>query len=1137
MTERSKTLRIFVSSPGDVVEERTLTKRVLQRLAGEFSGRITLEPIFWEHEPLLATDSFQKQIVRPSETDILVSILWSRLGTRLPVQFTRADGSRYSSGTEYEFEDAVASYKREGRPDLLVYRKTADPVVSLKDKKTLLDKLSQKEALDAFFSKWFHDEAEGTLIAAFHPFERSSDFEELLESHLKKLIERRLPEESSGAEARTAPIQWKEGSPFRGLHVFSFEHAPIFFGRTKAVGDVLNALRVQASEGCAFILVLGMSGGGKSSLVQAGVLPVLAQPGVIEGVGLWRHAIMRPGDSLGDVFHSLAASILQNEALPELKADNIDAAELAQLLRETPKAVVPLLKTGLSQAASELAKARAMAERPSARLALVVDQMEELFTLEKVTVAERARFVEALDVLARSGSVWVIATMRSDFYPRCAELEKLVVLKEGAGQYDLLPPTPAEIGQMIRQPALAAGLHFEEDPATKERLDEVLRDAAAKNPISLALLEFTLEELYKQRTERGILTHEAYRRLGGVEGALAQRGEEVYEGLEKDVQAALGPVFRELVGIGQGEDKTITRKYAPYDVITATPETRKFVETFIEARLFVTDLDVKGNAVVSVAHEALLKHWPRMKEWVEKNKETLRARSRVSVAASRWTEEGKSRDLLLAAGKPLAEAEELVRNPILELSGQEKAFIKASVAKKRRLWWMKRAVVAALAILTIITAGAAYLANKQRERAQIEAGTSTQVSNFLVNLFEVSDPDEAKGNTVTAREILDRGAEKIDKELADQPLTQARLQGTIGKVYDQLGLYQKSLLLHKKALDTRLKLLGNENLDVATSLNSVGDLYRKLGKNEEAEPFLIQALDVREKLLGPDHPDIAKSLNNLAVLYENTSRYTDAEPLYKRALAIQEKAHRPEYPDLAMSLTNLAILMARQGKYAEAEPIFKRVLSIDEKALGPDHPRVATDYNNLGIAYKLQKKYAEAEPLYQQALKIREKVLGANHPDLARSLNSLANVYLEQDRFRDAEPLYRRALKISEEALGLKHPDVALCLDNLGLLCAKEGRYTEAETHYRRALEIREKSYGPVHHFVGSSLHNLANLYRDQNRYREAEPLYRRSLSIYRKILDPKHPDLLDLIKDFAVYLRSTGREAEASALETEVGK
>ncbi len=442
-----------------------------------------------------------------------------------------------------------------------------------------------------------------------------------------------------------------------------------------------------------------------------------------------------------------------------------------------------------------------------------------------------------------------------------------------------------------------------------------------------------------------------------------------------------------------------------------------------------------------------------------------------------------------------------------------------------------------LVAFSVTTALQARRIARERDRANKEAETSNQVSDFLVNLFEVSDPGEARGKTVTAREILDRGAEKIDEELADQPLTQARLQATIGRVYNQLGFYEESLALHKKALDTRQKMSGNEHLDVAISLGAVGDLYRKLGKHKEAEPYLKEALEVRERLLGSDHPDIARSLNNLAVLYENTSRYADAEPLYKRALLIQEKELGSDDPDLSMILTNLAILMARQGKYAESEPIFERALSIDEKALGPDHPKVGTDYNNLAITYKLQKKYKEAEPMYRRALEIREKVLGSNHPDVARTYNNLANLYLEQERFRDAEPLYRRALKISEEALGPEHPDVGLSLDNLGLLCAKEGRYAEADASYRRALKIREKAFGPEHHLVANSLHNLANLLRDRSRNTEAEPLYQRSLSIYRKLLDPKHPDLLGLVKDFAACLRSNGREAEASALETEFGK
>jgi len=235
MLKKLSPIRIFISSPGDVAEERTLTRKVIERLQGEYSGRVELEPIYWEHEPLRATQTFQEQIIRPSETDIMITILWSRLGTRLPAKFTKPDGSRYESGTEFEFEDAIQSFQERGIPDLLIYRKTADPKVSLKDKMILLDKLKQKEALDNFFDKWFHDKSEGTLIAAFHPFANSADFEEIFEAHLSKLIKMRLPESMVSDKIPVIKPVWKEGSPFRGLSVFNFEHAPVFFGRTKAV--------------------------------------------------------------------------------------------------------------------------------------------------------------------------------------------------------------------------------------------------------------------------------------------------------------------------------------------------------------------------------------------------------------------------------------------------------------------------------------------------------------------------------------------------------------------------------------------------------------------------------------------------------------------------------------------------------------------------------------------------------------------------------------------------------------------------------------------------------------------------------------------------------------------------------------
>lgn len=164
------TFRIFLSSPGDVAEERLIARRVIERLRSEFVGRVAIDPVFWEHEPLAASASFQDQLPHPADAHAAICVLWSRLGTRLPGSFRKPDGSSYASGTEFEFEDALAGFRRNGRPTLLVYRKTAPPLLDADDDAQSLDRLQQKQALDAFVRRWFHDETDGTLRAAFHPF-------------------------------------------------------------------------------------------------------------------------------------------------------------------------------------------------------------------------------------------------------------------------------------------------------------------------------------------------------------------------------------------------------------------------------------------------------------------------------------------------------------------------------------------------------------------------------------------------------------------------------------------------------------------------------------------------------------------------------------------------------------------------------------------------------------------------------------------------------------------------------------------------------------------------------------------------------------------------------------------------------
>jgi len=1119
-------LRFFISSPGDVAEERAIAGRVIERLQSEYIGRVVLEPVFWEHEPLVATSTFQHQIVKPSATDVVVAILWSRLGTKLPEEFRRADGSRYESGTEFEFEEAMEGFRRNGKPHLLVYRKTAPPSVRLDDEKDLMERLAQKKKLDVFVDKWFHDKAEGTLVAAFHPFASPSDFEILVENHLRRLIERALPR--SVAATSEARAVWKKGSPFRGLEAFEFEHAPVFFGRTRAVSDVLQALREQAVEGRSFVLILGMSGGGKSSVVRAGVLPMLTRPGVIEGVGLWRRAVFRPTDVRGDLFAGLARALLREHALPSLDADGKGPEELAQIMRESPQAATSLIRNALQREEHQDGM-------PNARLALVIDQMEEMYTQEEAytqeetTSVHRQAFIDMIDALARSGRVWVICTLRSDFYPRIANYPKLGALKEGAGQYDLMPPTASEIGQMIRLPANAAGLHFEEDPASIERLDDMLRDAAAGHRAILPLLQFTLEELYQRRTEDGLLTLAAYRELGGVEGSLAKRAEAVFKQLPDDVEAELPRVLNELVSIGHDVNAPIGRKRAPRSEL-AGGKSRLLVDAFVDNRLFVTELADDGSAVVTVAHEALLWHWPRVTDWVAQNRESLRIRARIAAAAQRWDAEKRPHDLLLPAGKPLIEAETLLEYGI-ELHKDEAQYIQASIARARRLQRLKAGVVATVAILGVVAVAFALIANQQRRLAKVEAETANQTTNFMLRLFEVSDPSEARGNTITAREIMDRGAKRIQKELAAQPRIQATLMETMGTVYTSLGLYDQAVSLLESALQKRKSLFGDDHLEVARSLDRLGEVLKLKAEYDRALPMYREALDMRRDMLGDEHADTARSVYELADLLGRMGEFAEAEPLFREALAVRRKLAGAQSPEVAQSTEGLALNLFDQGKFEESVSLMREAVAMQRKLHDGPHPRLADALNNLGWVVGEMGEYQEAEKLYREALEMQRVLVGDTHPFIAIGLNNVAFVLQQQGKYETAESLYLEAIAMQRKLLGEDHPDVALALNNLAYLAHDKGDLKKAVKMSQDSLDMYRRTLGEEHPLVAQGMNSLAMWLIEDGELLSAEPLVRQAVEMRRKLLGPEHSVVATSMTLLAGLLVDTGRYEEALAL------
>lgn len=660
MSNAKKKLKIFISSPGDVGQERLISARVFERLQGAFSNVFDLDVILWEHEPLRATGHYQEELIPPSECDLMIMILWSRLGTRLPERFKKEDGSDYDSGTEWEFEDALKGFKATGVPEIMVYRKTQVPVHAIHDEEALMDRLKQKKALDKFTESWFGS-ADTGFDNAYHCFETPDEFEEKLEMHIKRYLTERMPEHITEG-GMTAAVTWTEGSPFRGLEPFDLNHAPVFFGRTREISEIREALMRRAEMNKPFVMILGMSGGGKSSLARAGVLATMIQPGIIEGVGMWRYAMMRPTDAQnGDLHSALVHAFLEEPGVPELTSQGLSVDELVKLTRESPSGFFSTLKMALVKIAKDVQKTEELSKPPVTKFALLIDQFEEIFTNESLDQDEIKSFIHLISELVDSGVVWVIATMRSDFYHRATDYPELVDLKEGEGQYHLMAPDFGEIGQMIRQPARAAGLQFELHPETNIPLDEVIQEAAAKSPENLPLLEFVLEELFQRRSEEGVLTYKAYDELGGLEGALAERAEEVFKSLPEASKAELDTILRALITLQKGDTLKPLATRISYETFTSSEPRKAFIDAFVEARLLISDQHESGVAVIRIAHEALILHWPRVTNWLQNDVEFLRVRARVTEAERQWTNEGESTDFLLAEGKPIADAAELLK--------------------------------------------------------------------------------------------------------------------------------------------------------------------------------------------------------------------------------------------------------------------------------------------------------------------------------------------------------------------------------------------------------------------------------------------------------------------------------------------
>ena len=328
-----------------------------------------------------------------------------------------------------------------------------------------------------------------------------------------------------------------------------------------------------------------------------------------------------------------------------------------------------------------------------------------------------------------------------------------------------------------------------------------------------------------------------------------------------------------------------------------------------------------------------------------------------------------------------------------------------------------RVGVVAVAGLLLLLAGFAVAQEVQlrrlieeRDRTARERDRANRITEFMTSMFKVSDPGEARGNSVTAREILDKASKEIETGLAHDPELQAQLMHLMGTVYDKLGLYPRAESLLRRAVDIRLQVLGAQNPDSLRSADQLAWVLLQQGRYAEAEKLARETVETQSRVLGPEKQATLDSMTTLASVYRLEGRLAESEELNRQTLDIERRVLGREHPDTLATMENLATVLDTEGHHAEAERAYRETLEIERRLKGPEHPDAVDLMNNVAVTLAEEGRYAESKEIFRETLEIRRRVLGPKHPKTAETLYNLGCVAAMSGDRDEALSLLREAI-------------------------------------------------------------------------------------------------------------------------------
>jgi tetratricopeptide (TPR) repeat protein len=866
--------------------------------------------------------------------------------------------------------------------------------------------------------------------------------------------------EAPGASRGAA--EFAGASPYRGLEVFDVEHAPFFLGREAETEWLVDALRPKnIGEENRFLAILGASGSGKSSLARAGLVAALKQ-GAIAGSGGWPILIMKPGH---DPIESLAVALA---GLPRGAALVKDARDILNIkaLGEDQRSLHTIARLALRDA------------HASSRLFVLVDQAEEVFTLGADESARRA-FFELLHHAATvaRGRTIVVLTVRADFYGKFGAYPGIAATMSDH-QRLVGPMTEDELRRAIEQPALKAGGELEPGLAAT-----LLHDAAGQAG-ALPLLQFALLELW-QRREGRLMTVAAYRSIGGLQGAIKNRADSVFSQFDETRRDLCRRIFLRLTQPGEGSEDTKRRASLAELIPSGTDPlvVESVVNRLADARLITTEgrLKTAGGASVEVAHEALIRGWGRLREWVDADRTGLRLQRQLEEAAREWEAHHRERSFLYS-GTRLAAAREWAKTHSDQLNDREAAFLAASVRKRRTA----RGAQVASILLVLALGLAAWEWSRWYHRVALD-----QIAHAVDKDLEEARTLSLEGRWAEAIKQLEVSLGRLEPVAEHEPMRR-RLASAL-ESYKQKECERKAAERDAQiiaALDNARLLATAYNKERQFDSTAVVNGYRRAFRDNGIEIDTLP-LDRAAELIRDRRPlvreALAAALDDWAWRVDfpmdlrprAIARDADPDPLrnaIREAVAkndipaLRRLTHEPNVDRLPVpTLRHMYRALSDAGRLEEALALNQRAQRL--------HPEDFWINCDLAVAFSRL-----VPPRLDEAIRYHS-VAVAVRPNSPGAYLALGIVLYDAGRNADAFRAYESAIQLD--------PNDAVAIMNRGEVHQGRGELDNAVADYDAAIRLVPK--------YSNAYYNRGTIHRARHEYNEAIACYNKAIE-----LDPK---------------------------------